>query len=169
MEAPRISCFSEPECIRLTCESRRDGCSPKTFSPQGAQRHTGEHRENRVSPVFLCAPCGKEFGFLGALAKPTLFRHNTRLTLVAKSYSPHAKNLARSFLDCRQRARSAGAGHYCLTSRRADQCPLARRRRRRDLRGRISLLQPFYFRPSAGARSPARYSGGAAPPPARPR
>ena len=142
MESARTACFSEPECIRLSRGSRRDSYF-KSF----------HHREHRGTQ--------RESDLLGALAKLALFRHNTRRTLVAKSYSPHAKNLARSFLDCRQRARSAGAGHHRITSRRADQCPLAGRRRGRDLRRRISLLQQFYFRQSAGARSPARYSGGA--------
>ena len=117
------------------------------LSPEGAQRSTGNTGENRI--------------YSAALAKLGLFRHNTRRTLVTKSYSPHAKNLASSFLDCRQRARSAGAGHHCIASRRADQCPMAGRRRGRDLRCRISLLQQFHFRQGAGARSLARYSGGA--------
>jgi len=75
--------------------------------------------------------------------------------------TPHVEILARSSLDCRQPARSAGAGHNRFASRRADQRPLARRCRRFYLRRRIPLLQQLHFGQSAGARSSARYSGGA--------
>src|SRR5260370_11818135 len=96
MESARTACFSESECIRLSRCSRQDTYF-KAFTTGSTEEHRGTQGES-VLPCFLCAPCGKEVDLLAALAKPALFRHNTRRTLVPKSYSPPPKNLPRPFL-----------------------------------------------------------------------